>query len=81
MTTGGCWLLLLLIIIEYHYFPCSAEKHRIYSEPSGQVCFWQGDAPFCFIGSGCPTRTTNMKISKFGDGAYCWIGVKFYCCV
>ncbi|UJR18760.1 hypothetical protein I4U23_005666 [Adineta vaga] len=58
-----------------------AKKFRLYSEPSGQVCFWQGYAPFCFIGSGCPTHTTNMETSKFGDGAYCWIGVKFYCCV
>ncbi len=70
-------LLLLMLIIEY----CNTEEYRMYSEPSGRVCFWQGHAPFCFIGSGCPTRTTNMKTSKFGDGTYCWIGVKFYCCV
>jgi hypothetical protein len=74
-------LLLLMVIIEWHYYFCIAEKHRVYSEADGQLCFWQGYAPLCFIGSGCPTRTMNMKTSKFGDGEYCWIGHKFYCCL
>jgi len=57
------------------------DEFRTYKESSGKLCYWQGDAPFCFIGSGCPIRTTNMGSSKTGDGAYCWIGVKYYCCV
>ena len=58
----------LMVIIQYEHLFCNAEQFRFYTEPSGQVCFWQGFAPFCFIGSGCPTRTTNMKTSKSGDG-------------
>jgi hypothetical protein len=75
------WLLLLMSIVVYQNSFCIGEKYRVYTEPSGRLCFWQGNAPFCFIGSGCPTRTTNMKIDKSGDGAFCWIGHKFYCCV
>lgn len=75
------WLLLLMIVVTYQYSFCFADKFRAYKEPDGRLCYWQGDAPFCFIGSGCPIRTTNMGSSKFGDGAYCWIGIKFYCCV
>ncbi|CAF0844807.1 unnamed protein product [Adineta steineri] len=73
------FLLMGMIICQHSL--CIADKFRVYEQPSGQLCYWQGDAPFCFIGSGCPIRTTNMGSSKFGDGAYCWIGVKFYCCV
>ncbi|CAF1054433.1 unnamed protein product [Adineta steineri] len=77
----GHYFVLLMILIEYKNLFYNTEEYRLYSESSGQVCFWQGYAPFCFIGSGCPTRTTNMETSKFGDGAYSWIGVKFYCCL
>jgi len=75
-----CWLLLLSILFSFGQCFVQREEHRIYLEPSGQRCFWQGEAPFCFVGSGCPTRTMTVKKSSFGDGAYCWLGYKFYCC-
>lgn len=75
------WLLFLMAMVALQHSFCIEETYQVYKEPSGKLCFWQGDAPFCFIGSGCPTRTTTMKKSKFGDGAYCWLGYKFYCCL
>lgn len=56
-------------------------KFRIYLEPSGRKCFWKGNSPLCFIAGGCPVRTTTIKVDKSGDGAFCWIGFKYYCCI
>ena len=73
--------ILLIATALFQQLPCTADKYRIYHESNGQVCIWQGNAPFCFIGSGCPINSTVVKTSKFGDGGYCWIGMKYYCCV
>ena len=69
-------LLLLIAIHLLQQLPCTADKYRVYTKSNGQLCFWQGDTPFCFIGSGCPTHTTVLNSSKSCDGAYCWIGNK-----
>lgn len=73
------FLLILIVIIQQSF--SAEETYKIHEDPSGKLCFWQGDAPWCFIGSGCPTRTMTMKKDKSGDGEYCWLGYKFYCCL
>lgn len=65
----------------YDDFLYAGTRYRFYLEPSGHKCFWNGKAPFCFLSSGCPTRTTTVEINKTGDGAFCWIGSKYYCCL
>ena len=77
----GFTLLIAAITLFQQQLSCSAGKFRVYAESNDQLCIWQGIAPFCFIGSGCPINSTVVKSSKFGDGAYCWIGIKYYCCV
>jgi hypothetical protein len=57
------------------------QKLRVYLEPSGRKCFWTGNSPLCFIAAGCPSRTTTIKVDKSGDGSFCWVGFKYYCCI
>ena len=73
-------ILLLMISICYEFTRASKEL-RIYMEPSGYNCFWQGNAPLCFLSSYCPVEMTTMKFDKHGDGGYCWVGLKTYCCI
>jgi len=73
-------ILLTILVISDKSFGRS-KNLRIYVEPSGLKCIWQGDAPFCFLDSSCPLRMTTMKTDKRGDGSYCWIGFKTYCCI
>lgn len=65
----------------YKEFSYAGRNYRFYSESSNRKCFWNGEAPFCFLSSACPTRTTSMKVDKSGDGNSCWIGFKYYCCL
>ena len=82
VTVHSRWLLLLTFILTCYDFRCrSTHVLRVYHEASGVKCIWQGDAPFCFIGSGCPLNMTTMKVDKWGDGDRCWIGYKTYCCI
>lgn len=87
------YFLMIMVVIVYYIVLCSptkqiykefsyaGTKYRFYLESSGRKCFWNGEAPFCFLSSSCPTRTTTMKSDKSGDGGYCWIGFKYYCCL
>ncbi|CAF3456276.1 unnamed protein product [Rotaria sp. Silwood1] len=74
-------VILLTIIITYQGCCCKSISLRVYHESSGVDCIWQGDAPFCFIGSGCPLKMTTVKTDKYGDSDYCLIGYKTYCCM
>ncbi|CAF2867960.1 unnamed protein product [Rotaria sp. Silwood2] len=73
--------LLLTILITYQRCCCKSISLRVYHEPSSDDCIWQGDAPFCFIGFGCPLKMIPVKTDKQGDGDYCLIGYKTYCCM
>lgn len=87
------WIILLLVTMIYNDVSCAdkeinsyeitheGEKYRVYLEGSDQKCIWTGNAPFCYISAGCPPRMTTIKTDKYGDGGYCWIGYKFYCCL
>ena len=57
------------------------EKYRVYLEGSDRKCLWTGNAPFCFISGRCPPGMTTIKMDKHGDGAFCWVGSKAYCCL
>jgi len=74
-------IVLLATFFIIHDSFCTSTDLQVYVEPSGLKCIWQGNAPFCFLDSGCPLRMTTMKTDKHGDGAYCWIGFKTYCCI
>jgi hypothetical protein len=82
MLTYRCHLFVLLaIILIYYSITCVSKELHVYTEPSGYQCYWRGPAPFCFLRHGCPVGLTTMKIDKRGDGGYCWIGFKTYCCL
>ncbi len=41
-------------------------------------CYWSGTAPAC---SGhCHSYEFIKESSQYGDGRFCWIGVKLHCC-
>ncbi len=92
-TSRMFWVILLLVTMTYDNVSCTdkeinsyeitheGEKYRVYLEAFDRKCLWTGNAPFCFISAGCPPRMTTVKTDKFGDGAYCWIGFKVYCCL
>ncbi len=73
-------IFLFTIIIICHNLSCNSKELQIYREPSGDKCFWRGQSPFCFLRHGCPLGMIAIKTDKRGDGAYCWIGFKTYCC-
>jgi hypothetical protein len=87
-----CHFMLAMVIIVHAVFAIEekllnyevnieGKKLRVYLEPSGRKCFWTGNSPLCFIAAGCPSRTTTIKVDKSGDGAFCWVGFKYYCCI
>jgi hypothetical protein len=73
-------ILLFTTVIMCHNLSFAFKEFKIYTESSGYKCFWRGQSPFCFLRHGCPWGMTTMKTDKRGDGAYCWIGYKTYCC-
>ncbi|CAF1514379.1 unnamed protein product [Rotaria sordida] len=82
MTAYGTRLILIVVtMIVFHNLSCTCKEFRIYRESSGYNCFWRGESPLCFLSSSCPWEMTTMKTDKHGDGAYCWIGFKTYCCI
>ena len=86
-------IILFLVTVIYDNVFCTAkqidsyeivhegEKYRVYLDEFDRKCLWTGNAPFCFISGRCPPRMTTIKTDKFGDGAYCWVGSKVYCCL
>jgi len=92
-STRICSIILLLVIVMHSHVFCTnkpidtyeiiheGERYRVYLDESNNKCLWTGNAPFCFISGRCPPGMATMKTDKFGDGAYCWVGSKVYCCL